>query len=149
MATVVTITHVRKPCLEIIFFVRFHRRSPDKPQPARPLLDNTPEDILANTWITKGGAEQSRRAAFGLRARTRLGRPPQAIRDVCSTASHLSVSDRCEIDYTRPWCQVFDEEYREASTPCARGTRQSGRHPSKSFCSSQSEWLKEASHKRK
>ena len=48
-------------------------------------------------------------AAFGLRALTRLSRPPQAIRDVCSTASHLSVSDRCETSITRPGCHAFDE----------------------------------------
>ena len=71
-------------------------------------------------------------AAFGLRALTRLSRPAQATRDVCSTASHLSVSDKCETNCARPWCQVFDEEYGEAPTPCARGTRPSGRPPSKS-----------------
>ena len=76
MATVAAITYVRGACLGIILLIRCRRRSPDKPQPARPLLDNTPEGILADTWITKGGAEQSRRAAFGPRARTRLGRPP-------------------------------------------------------------------------
>ena len=71
--------------------------------------------------------------AFGLRALTRLSRPPQAIRDVCSMVSHLSVSDKCATNCARPWCQVFDEEYGEAPTPCARGTRPSGRPPSKSF----------------
>ena len=72
-------------------------------------------------------------AAFGLRALTRPSRPPQAIRDVCSTVSHLSVSDKCTTNCARPWRQVFDEGYGEAPTPCARGTRPSGRPPSKSF----------------
>ena len=43
------------------------------------------------------------------------------------------VSDKCATNCARPWRQVFDEEYGEAPTPCARGTRPSGRPPSKSF----------------
>ena len=80
MATVVAITFVRRPCLELILFIRFRRRSPDKHEPARPPLDSTPEGTSVDTWTTGGSAERSMGAAFGLRALTHLSRPPQAIR---------------------------------------------------------------------
>ena len=48
---------------------------------------------------------------FGLRALTRLSCPPQVIRALSSTISHLPVSDGCEINLTRPGDQLCDENY--------------------------------------
>ena len=79
MATAVAITFVRRPCLEIILFIRSRRRSPGKHGPARPPMDSTPQGTSVDTWTIRGSAERSMGAAFGLRALTHLSRPPQAI----------------------------------------------------------------------
>ena len=54
---------------------------------------------------------RSRGATFGLRALARLSCPPRVIRALSSTISHLPVSDRCEVNLTRPGDQLCVENY--------------------------------------
>ena len=56
VATVVAMTLVKGPDVEIILFICFRRSSPDKKQLAHGSVDSTPDGPSADTWTQKHGA---------------------------------------------------------------------------------------------
>ena len=63
MATVVAMTFVKGPDVEIILFICFRPSSPDKAQLAHASLDSTPDGPLAATYALKDGARRDGIAA--------------------------------------------------------------------------------------
>ena len=78
MATVVAITFVRRPDVEIILFICFRRSSPDKKQLAHGSVDSTPDGPSADKWTQNHGA---RRVAA---APSRISPPPTHDPDLVS-----------------------------------------------------------------
>ena len=69
MATVVEMTFVKGPDVEIILFICFRRSSPDKKQLAHGSVDSTPGRPSADTWTQQHGTgatkhPQTIRASF-------------------------------------------------------------------------------------